>query len=64
MPEPIAREPKTNGTRLTQMRLDDAVRAKIETIRVRFGLPSKTAAVRLAVDRLSRELDQTRKVQP
>jgi hypothetical protein len=57
-------KPKAPGTTPTQMRLGDDTKAKIETIRERFGLPSMAAAVRFAVDRLDRELGRKGKVKP
>jgi hypothetical protein len=45
---------KPPGTRPTQIRLTPADRDKVEAIRVRYGLPSASAAIRYAIETLSR----------
>jgi Arc/MetJ-type ribon-helix-helix transcriptional regulator len=52
-------------TKPTQVRLTDRDKAKLDSIRERFGLPSRAAAIRYAIDRLSRQGDdpgKTRKI--
>jgi len=44
----------TEGTSPTQIRLSDADRAKIEAVRVRFGLPSFASAIRYSVETVFR----------
>ncbi len=42
----------------TCLHLGDKDRARLEQIRHRLGLPSKALAVRLAIERLARHLDE------
>lgn len=45
----------------TNIRLSDSDKAKIDAIRERFGLPSRTSAIRYAVETLYRQMAREEK---